>query len=119
MATDGRRDVRFSDRLRERGESDAVPSGPTRTGVALTFSARRLKQSSTPPVGYRELDCGMVGGGIRRVARLRRYGVITGTRRAADAARGGAVPPPVRVRLVARRGPIQQHNNRMSCHQLF
>src|SRR5215510_9025117 len=119
MAADARRDFRFSDRLRERGESDAVPSCPTRTGVALTFSARRLKQSSIPPVGRRELDCGRVVGGIRRVARLRRYGVITGTRRAADAAREGDQPRPVRVPLCVRGGRIGQHNFRIARRPFF
>src|SRR5262249_39694675 len=76
-------------------------------------------QSSTPPVGYRELDCGMVGGGVRRVARLRRDGVITGTRRAADAARDGDQPRPVRVPLLVRGGPIGEHNFSVACRPFF
>src|SRR5262245_42856504 len=119
MAIDGRRDFRFSDRLRKRGESDAVPCGPTRTGVALTFSARRLKQSSIPPVGHRELDCGGAGGWIRGDVRLRRHGLITGTRRAGDAACEGNQPRSVRVSLCVRGGRIGQHNFRIARRPFF
>src|SRR5262249_53707244 len=119
MAPDGRRAFRFSDRLRKRGESAGVSCGPTRTGVALTFSARRLKQSSIPPVGHRELDCGGAGGGISGGARLRRHGFITGTRRAGDAACEGNPPRSVRVSLCVRRGRIGQHNFRIALIPFF
>src|SRR5262245_47110660 len=119
MATDGRRDFRFSDRLRKRGESDAVSCGPARTGVALTFSARRLKQSSIPPVGLRELDCGGAGRGIRGVARLRWHGVIAGTRRAADAACEGNQPRSGRVFFWVCGGRIGEHNFWITRSALF
>src|SRR6266508_4893644 len=70
-------------------------------------------------IGNRKLDCGRAGGWVRGDVRLRRHGIVEGTSRAADAAREGDRPRPVRVPLCVRGGRIGQHYFRIARRPFF